>query len=177
MDMDTETVLLGGGCFWCTEAVFTMLKGVSEVAPGYMGGTTQRPTYEQVCNGDTGHVEVIKIEYDPNLLAYEEILNIFFTSHDPTTLNRQGNDVGTQYRSVIFYTTDRQKEKAEHYIKVLASAYSKPIVTTVEPAVQFWPAEDYHKKYYEAHKDAPYCELIIAPKVDKIAEKFPHLLK
>ncbi|MDB5224411.1 MAG: methionine sulfoxide reductase peptide-methionine (S)-S-oxide reductase [Candidatus Adlerbacteria bacterium] len=154
-----------------------MLKGVSHVEPGYMGGSKSNPTYEQVSGGDTGHVEVIKIDFDPDVLAYEEILHIFFTSHDPTTLNRQGNDVGTQYRSVVFYTTDRQKEKAEHYIKVIGNAYTQPIVTTVELAGTFWPAEDYHKKYYEAHKDAPYCELIIAPKVDKIATKFPHLLK
>ncbi len=157
-----------------------MLKGVKSVEPGYAGGHVANPTYEQVSRGNTGHAEVIRFEYDPDVLSFEELLRVFFASHDPTTPNRQGNDVGPQYRSVVFYTTPRQKEKAEHYIATLngSAAYiEKPIVTTVEPLAAFYPAEDYHKKYYEAHKDAPYCELIIDPKVDKVKEKFPHLLK
>ena len=175
--MDTETVVFGNGCFWCTEAVFQMIKGVVSVSPGYSGGRVANPTYEQVSSGATGHAEVIKIVYNPDVVSFEEILQIFFTTHDPTSLNRQGNDVGTQYRSVIFYANERQKEKAEHYIKVLSKAYTKPIVTTVEPLQAFYPAEDYHKKYYEFHKDAPYCQLVIAPKVEKVEEKFKNLLK
>ena len=177
--MKSEVAVFGGGCFWCTEAVFAMLKGVVKAEPGYVGGHVANPTYEQVTAGNTGHVEVARIEFDPDQLAFEELLRVFFATHDPTTQNRQGNDVGPQYRSVIFYTTERQKEKAEHYIKVLnETAYKeKAIVTTVEPFAVFYPAEDYHKKYYETHKDAPYCELIIAPKVEKVEEKFPHLLK
>ncbi|HEV8677388.1 MAG TPA: peptide-methionine (S)-S-oxide reductase MsrA [Candidatus Paceibacterota bacterium] len=175
--MDTETVVFGNGCFWCTEAVFQMIKGVVSVSPGYSGGRVANPTYEQVSSGATGHAEVIKIVYNPDIVSFEEILQIFFTTHDPTSLNRQGSDVGTQYRSVIFYANERQKEKAEHYIKVLSKAYTKPIVTAVEPLQAFYPAEDYHKKYYEYHKDAPYCQLVIAPKVDKVEEKFKNLLK
>jgi len=175
--MDTETVVFGNGCFWCTEAVFQMIKGVVSVSPGSSGGRVANPTYEQVSSGATGHAEVIKIVYNPDVVSFEEILQIFFTTHDPTSLNRQGNDVGTQYRSVIFYANERQKEKAEHYIKVLSKAYTKPIVTTVEPLQAFYPAEDYHKKYYEYHKDAPYCQLVIAPKVEKVEEKFKNLLK
>ena len=175
--MDTEEVVFGNGCFWCTEAVFEMIKGVKSVEPGYAGGHVKNPTYEQVSTGNTGHAEVIKIVYEPDVVSFEEILQIFFTSHDPTSLNKQGNDVGPQYRSVIFYMNERQKEKAEHYIKVLSKAYTKPIVTAVEPFVEFYPAEDYHKKYYQYHQDAPYCTLVIAPKVEKIEEKFKSLLK
>jgi peptide-methionine (S)-S-oxide reductase len=174
---DTEMVVFGNGCFWCTEAVFQMIKGVVSVEPGYSGGQVKNPTYEQVCGGDTGHAEVIKIVYNPDIVSYEEILQVFFTTHDPTSLNRQGNDVGPQYRSVIFYANERQKEKAEHYIKVLSKAYTKPIVTEVKPLGEFYPAEDYHKKYYEFHKDASYCQLVIAPKVEKVEEKFKNLLK
>lgn len=175
--MDTEEVVLGGGCFWCTEAVFLMLKGVVSAEPGYAGGTVQHPTYEQVSTGTTGHIEVVKIEYDPHKLAFEEILQVFFETHDPTTPNRQGADVGPQYHSAILYTTDRQKEKAEHYIKMIAGRFTKPIVTTVAPLTTFWPAEDYHQKYYENHKDAGYCQVVIEPKLDKVQEKFKNLLK
>jgi peptide-methionine (S)-S-oxide reductase len=175
--MDTETIVFGNGCFWCTEAVFAMIKGVVSVEPGYSGGKVANPTYEQVSSGTTGHAEVIKIVYNPDIVSYEEILQVFFTTHDPTSLNRQGNDVGPQYRSVIFYANERQKEKTEHYIKVLSKAHTKPIVTAVEPLRGFYPAEDYHKKYYESHKDAPYCQLVIAPKVEKVEEKFKNLLK
>lgn len=177
--MEQEVAVLGNGCFWCTEAVFTMLRGVASVEPGYTGGYVQNPTYMQVSGGNTGHAEVIRIEFDPDQIAFEEILRVFFASHDPTQLNRQGNDVGEQYRSAIFYTTEKQKEKSEHYIKTLneTTYKEKPIVTTVEPLEVFYPAEDYHKNYYETHKDAPYCLAIIAPKVDSIEEKFKHLLK
>lgn len=175
--MQTETIVLGGGCFWCTEAVFTMLKGISSVQPGYAGGHIDNPTYEQVSEGTTGHVEVIKIEYDLDRIAFEEILQVFFETHDPTTPNRQGNDVGPQYHSAIFYTTPRQKEKAERYIKMIASKYTKPIVTTVAPLKTFYLAENYHQKYYENHKDAGYCQVVIDPKVEKVQEKFKNLLK
>lgn len=175
--MEEETIVLGGGCFWCTEAVFLMLKGIISADPGYAGGHVERPTYEQVSTGNTGHVEVVKIVYDPNKLAFEELLQVFFETHDPTTPNRQGADVGPQYHSAIFYTTDRQKEKAEHYIKMISGRFTKPIVTTVAPLTTFWPAEDYHKKYYENHKTAGYCQAIIEPKLGKVGEKFKNLLK
>jgi len=175
--MHRETIVLGGGCFWCTEAVFTMLKGVVSARPGYAGGATQNPTYEQVSTGTTGHIEVIEVVYDPDQLSFEEILQVFFDTHDPTTPNRQGNDVGPQYHSAIFYTTPRQKEKAEHYIGLIKNKFTKPIVTTVAPLITFYLAEDYHHQYYEHHKDAPYCELIIEPKIAKVETKFRSLLK
>lgn len=176
--MNTETIVLGGGCFWCTEAVFKMLRGVHSVEPGYSGGKKENPTYEEVSTGTTGHVEVIKIEYNPEELAFEEILRVFFATHDATQLDRQGNDVGSQYASVIFYTTPRQKEKSEHYISVLKNGENgKPIVTRIEPLQKFYFAENYHKDYFENHKGAQYCEIIIEPKVDKVQEKFAHLLK
>ncbi len=175
--METETIVLGGGCFWCTEAVFTMLKGIDSVLPGYAGGHIKNPTYEQVSTGDSGHIEVIEINYHPDQIAFEEILQVFFETHDPTTPNRQGNDVGPQYHSAIFYTNERQKEKAEHYAKMIASKYTKPIVTTIAPLDTFYVAEDYHQKYYENHKDAGYCQVIIDPKVEKVQEKFKNLLK
>ena len=179
----TETIVFGGGCFWCTEAVFTMLKGIVSVEPGYAGGHVANPTYEQVSAGDTGHIEVIKIVFNPDELSLEELLQVFFATHDPTTPNRQGNDVGPQYHSAIFYTTDRQKEKSEHYIKVLQTMLQdKKIVTTVAPLGTpptggFYKAEDYHQQYYEHHKDAPYCQVVIEPKVEKVQEKFKSLLK
>lgn len=155
-----------------------MIKGVHAVTPGYTGGTVANPTYEQVSAGTTGHVEVSKIDYDPEQVSFEELLHIFFTSHDPTSVNQQGSDAGPQYASVVFYTTPRQKEKTEHYIEVLnKGAGAKPIVTRVEPLGEFYKAEDYHQKYYENHKDAGYCQLVIAPKVEKIGKKFGHLLK
>ena len=185
-----ETIVFGGGCFWCTEAVFNMLKGVVSVEPGYAGPSTsassrdsasrdsgQAVTYEYVSTGKTPYVESAKIVYEPEKIAFDELLQVFFSSHDPTTPNRQGNDVGPQYRSVVFTTSQRQKEKTEHYIKMIAAGYSKPIVTTVEPLEHFYLAEDYHQKYYENHKDAGYCQLVIAPKVEKVQEKFKNLLK
>ena len=175
-----ETIIFGGGCFWCTEAVFLMFKGIKSAEPGYAGPSTssgQAPTYEEVSTGKTPYTEAVKIVYDPDQLSFEELLQIFFATHDPTTPNRQGNDIGPQYHSAIFYTTERQKEKSEHYRMVLGTMLQKPIVTKITPLEAFYPAEDYHKQYYEHHKDAPYCELVIDPKVEKVQEKFKKLLK
>lgn len=178
--METETIVFGGGCFWCTEAVFLMIKGVVSVEPGYAGPKHARsggPTYEEVSTGETLYVESAKVVYDPDKIAFAELLQVYFGSHDPTTPNRQGNDVGPQYRSAIFYTTERQKMMSETYINNIQHAHEKPIVTTVEPLVLFYKAEDYHEKYYENHKDAGYCQLVIAPKLEKVEQKFQNLLK
>ncbi len=182
--MQTEEVVLGGGCFWCTEAVFRTLKGIVSVSPGYAGPHTNHvgvgaggPTYEQVSTGKTPYIEVIKIEYDPDQLSFEEILHVFFTTHDPTTPERQGNDVGEQYSSAIFYTTEQQKQKSMHYISAIGKSFEKPIVTKVLSLDTFYPAEDYHKNYFEKNKSTGYCQLVIAPKVEKVEEKFKHLLK
>jgi peptide-methionine (S)-S-oxide reductase len=179
-----ETAVFAGGCFWCTEAVFSMLRGVKSVMPGYAGGkdggpTSVGPTYEQVSNGDTGYAESLKIEFDPSVISYEDLLSVFFNTHDPTTLNRQGNDVGTQYRSDILYSNEEQKHKAEALIKELddSHAYDKPVVTEVQPLGEFYPAEDYHRDYYRNHPDAGYCELVIAPKLEKLQMRFAELLK
>jgi peptide-methionine (S)-S-oxide reductase len=176
--MSTETAVLGGGCFWCTEAVFKMLRGVESIAPGYAGGTTKNPTYEQVCNGDTGHAEVIQIKYDPAQIKFTDLLAVFFGSHDPTTVNRQGNDVGTQYRSVIFYTTPEQKADAEKFIKEIndSNEMGAPIVTDVQPLDVFYEAENYHKDYFARNPGNPYCELIINPKLEKVQHKYADLL-
>ncbi len=174
-----KIAVFGGGCFWCTEAVFKMLKGVSSVEPGYAGGHTENPTYYQVSNGDTGHAEVIKIEYDPAQVKYRDLLTVFFGSHDATQVNRQGNDVGTQYRSVVLYTDDEQKKEAEEFIKELnASAKDgEPIATEVAPLTKFYPAEQEHLDYYARNKEQGYCQIIIAPKLQKVQEKFAELLK
>ncbi|KND47667.1 MAG: peptide-methionine (S)-S-oxide reductase [Parcubacteria bacterium C7867-006] len=176
--MKKEIAVFGGGCFWCTEAVFKMLKGVSSVLPGYSGGTVPNPTYEQVCSGTTGHAECTQVEFDPSQITYRDLLTVFFGSHDPTTVNRQGNDVGTQYRSVIFYTTPEQKQTAEDFIKEIneSSKDGKPVVTEVAPLDVFYVAENYHKDYYERNKDAPYCELVINPKLEKVVKNFGNLL-
>ncbi len=174
----TEKAVFGGGCFWCTEAVFNLMKGVTEVYPGYAGGSVPNPTYEQVSSGDTGHAEVVGIEYDPEVVKYEDLLTVFFGSHNPTEKNKQGADVGTQYRSVIFYTTPEQKEKAENMIKdINAESGGKPIVTEVEPLTTLYKAENYHKDYYANHSNTSYCEIVINPKLDKVKEKFASLLK
>ena len=177
--MKHETAIIGGGCFWCTEAVFKMLKGVHSVLPGYAGGETKNPTYMQICNGNTGHAEVIKIEYDPELVTFENLLTVFFASHDPSTVNRQGNDVGTQYRSIILFTTEDQKGRALKFISELnaSSKEGKPIVTEVVPLDIFYPAENYHHDYYSRNADRPYCEVIINPKLQKVQEKFADLLQ
>lgn len=174
-----EIAVFGGGCFWCTEAVFKMLRGVYAVMPGYAGGMIENPTYEQVSNGDTGHAECIQIEYDPAQVTYENLLTVFFGSHDPTTRNRQGNDVGTQYRSVIFTTTPEQAESAKRFIQNINASNpdGKSIVTEITPLPKFYPAEDYHQDYYEQNKSQPYCEIIINPKLEKVQKMFADLLK
>lgn len=179
MDEKTEVAVFGGGCFWCTEAVFKMLKGVSDVGPGYTGGSTKNPTYEAVCRGDTGHVEVVRVVYTPSEVSYDTLLTIFFASHDATQVNRQGNDVGTQYRSVIFYTTEEQKEKAERFIQSLNNSAKEgdPIATTVEPLGDYYPAESYHADYYARNQNQGYCQVIIAPKLQKVQKQFVELLK
>ena len=175
----TETAVLGGGCFWCVEAAFNQLQGVQRVVSGYMGGHVQNPTYEKVCSGKTGHVEVAEITFDPAVIGYEDLLEVFFTAHDPTTLNRQGNDVGGQYRSVIFYRDEEQGKTAQKVIDELTKelAFPDPIVTTVEPASTFYPAEEYHQDYFKNHPYQPYCMFAISPKVKKIREKFASRLK
>lgn len=175
----TETAIVGGGCFWCTEAVFQSLAGVSSVEPGYAGGAAPDPTYEAVCGGDTGHAEVIKIEYDPAVISYRTLLTVFFASHDATQVNRQGNDVGTQYRSVVFPTTPTQEKEAKEFIRELEESAKNgdPIATTIEPFTAFYPAENYHKNYYARNGTAGYCQVIIAPKLQKVQKEFAELLK
>ncbi|HXD79662.1 MAG TPA: peptide-methionine (S)-S-oxide reductase MsrA [Puia sp.] len=175
----TDTATLANGCFWCTEAIFQELKGVIKVTSGYSGGTVPNPTYEEVCSGSTGHAECLQIVYDPNLLSFVELLHVFWESHDPTTLNRQGNDIGTQYRSAIFYHNEEQREKAEHFKLELEknNAYDNPIVTEITPFRDFYPAEDYHQNYYTNHSSQPYCYLVIRPKVEKFEKAFKDSLK
>lgn len=172
-----ETIVFGGGCFWCTEAVFKMLKGVKTVQSGYTGGTIPNPTYEQVRTGKTGHAESIKIDYDPAQIKLRDLLTVFFGSHDPTTMNRQGADVGTQYRSVIFTTSDEQINTVKEFLKEAQNDLADPIVTTVEPLGEFYPAETYHQDYYKKNSDAPYCTAVIDPKLAKVKQKFHSLLK
>lgn len=174
-----KTVILGGGCFWCTEAVFDRLKGVQEVIPGYAGGNVENPSYDQVSMGKTNHAESIKITYDPNIISFEQILEVFFATHDPTTLNKQGADEGTQYRSVIFYQDDEQKSIAEKMIKEKneSGEFDSPIVTTLEKFDEFYTAEEYHQRYYDNNPQNPYCSIVISPKVKKLFEKFPELVK
>lgn len=164
----------GGGCFWCTEIIFLNTTGVSSVAPGYMGGKIEDPTYKQVCTGETDHVEVVQIEYDEEKVTYEELLSIFFRTHNPTTLNRQGEDVGTQYRSVVFYHDDSQKLATENIIANLTKeeVFEDPIVTAVEEAVVFWPAEDYHVNYFNRNPENPFCAAVIAPKLTKFLKNY-----
>ena len=175
----TDTATFGTGCFWCTEAVFQELKGVIGVISGYMGGTAVNPTYEEVCTGTTGHAECLQVMYDPSVVSHDELLEVFWESHDPTQLNRQGNDVGTQYRSAIFYHTDEQRRKAEDYKAKLnkEGAYAEPIVTEITAASTFYPAEDYHQDYYNEHSSQPYCYLVIRPKMEKFEKVFKDKLK
>lgn len=177
--MKPAIAIFGGGCFWCTEAVFKMFRGVLSVEPGYAGGIVPNPTYEQVSTGITGHAEVIRIEYNPELISFKTLLSIFFATHDVTTLNRQGNDVGAQYRSVIFYTTNEQKNESQQFIRELNSETQdgSPLVTEVVPFEVFYPAGDYHKNYFERHKNNPYCEIVISPKLQKVKDEFAKLLK
>ena len=174
-----EMAIFGGGCFWCTEAVFKMLRGVISVEPGYTGGKVKNPTYEEVSGGETGHVEVVRVEYDPEQIKYRDLMTVFFASHDPTTINRQGNDVGTQYRSVIFYTNPEQQKQAIAFIAELNSSSEDghKIVTQVEPLGEYYSAESYHKDYFTNHKDVAYCQLVINPKLDKVQAEFAELLK
>jgi peptide-methionine (S)-S-oxide reductase len=179
MNDQSEIATLANGCFWCTEAIFKRLKGVKSVVPGYSGGTVKNPTYNEVCTGRTGHAESIQMEFDPKVIPYEKILDVFWHTHDPTTLNRQGNDIGTQYRSAIFYHTKEQKEIAENSKKELEKKgiYKDPIVTEISPFENFYVAEDYHKNYYENHRDAPYCNFIIDPKMRKLLLKYGNDVK
>lgn len=176
---ELETATLGGGCFWCTEAVYLELKGVVDVKPGYSGGHVKNPSYREVCNETTGHAEVVNITFDPSVVSFAEILEVFFLTHDPTSLNRQGNDVGTQYRSAIFYHNEKQKETALQIISNLEKekAYNKPIVTEVTAFKAFYPAEDYHVNYFARNKNQPYCQFVVAPKVEKFRKAFKDKLK
>ncbi|MEP0860929.1 MAG: peptide-methionine (S)-S-oxide reductase MsrA [Ignavibacterium sp.] len=174
-----EIATFGSGCFWCTEAIFERVKGVHKVISGYSGGTTEKPTYKEVCTGTTGHAECTQIYFDPTAITYDELLEIFWKTHDPTTLNRQGNDVGTQYRSVIFYHNEEQKQKAEYYKKKLEEEkiWDKPIVTEIVEFKKFYPAEDYHQNYYENNPYQGYCAFVITPKVKKFEKIFKDKLK
>jgi peptide-methionine (S)-S-oxide reductase len=177
--MATETITLGGGCFWCMEAVFQDLKGVVSVQSGYSGGSVPDPTYKEVCTGKTGHAEVVQIAFDPAVLSLHDLLEVFFALHDPTTLNRQGADVGTQYRSVIFYRTPEQQKAAEAVIRDLTAkrVYDAPIVTEVQPFKTFYKAEDYHQNYYRDNPGQPYCQLVISPKLSKFHKLFKDMAK
>ena len=177
--MSIEVTTLGGGCFWCLEAVYDQLKGVTDVVSGYAGGHVPSPTYKQVCTGTTGHAEVVQITFDNEIISFADLLDVFFTIHDPTTLNRQGNDIGTQYRSAIFYHNDEQKRIAEEKIRQLEAQklWNDPIVTQIEPIDTFYPAEDYHQEYFANNPDAGYCRVVIAPKVAKFRQKYMERLK
>jgi peptide-methionine (S)-S-oxide reductase len=175
----TEIATFGAGCFWCVEAIYSRLEGVIDVQSGYSGGSVKNPTYKEVCTGKTGHAEVCQIIFNPDVISYEQLLKVFWSVHDPTTPNRQGNDVGTQYRSVIFYHSEEQKKLAEEIREKLdrEGIWKKPIVTTVDPFVAFYPAEDYHDDYFEKNPNQPYCSLVIAPKVEKFEKVFKDILK
>lgn len=179
MENNRDTITLGGGCYWCMEAVFQQLNGVVQVVSGFSGGQVENPTYKEVCTGLTGHAEVVQIEFDSSKITLLEILKVFFTMHDPTTLNRQGNDVGTQYRSVVFYRNETQKDKIQTLIKALndANVYPSAIVTQVEPFTKFYKAEDYHQNYYNDNKEQGYCRFVIQPKIKKLENVFKNLLK
>ncbi|MEX0934883.1 MAG: peptide-methionine (S)-S-oxide reductase MsrA [Candidatus Paceibacterota bacterium] len=175
----TETIVFGGGCFWCTEAVFNELRGVTSVEPGYAGGDTENPTYEEVSAGATGHAEAIQVEYDSEKIPLHDLLTVFFATHDPTTLNRQGNDVGSQYRSIILYTTEEQKEEAEKFIQEIDTSTTEggSVVTELKELERFYPAEEYHTDYFKDHPEQTYCQLVISPKVQKVQKEFQKLLK
>jgi peptide-methionine (S)-S-oxide reductase len=179
MNTNFQTATLAGGCFWCLEAVFDEVKGVQGVESGYAGGHVDNPSYRAVCNGDTGHAEVVQVHYDPGVVSYRDLLNVFFAIHDPTTLNRQGADVGTQYRSAIFHHDDEQKQTAEELIKELNTQkiWDKPIVTQVEKLDKFFMAEDYHQEYFVRNQYQPYCQAVVAPKVSKFRKHFLEMLK
>jgi peptide-methionine (S)-S-oxide reductase len=174
-----QIATLGGGCFWCIEAVFDELEGIEDVISGYAGGHKENPTYQEVCTGTTGHAEVVQIKFDPDVISYEDILRVFFSVHDPTTLNRQGNDIGTQYRSVIFYHSEEQKKAAEKIIQEISEAkiYKDPIVTELTEFKNFYPAEDYHQEYFARNPYQPYCMAVVAPKVAKFRKTFADRIK
>ena len=176
---DMEIATFAGGCFWCTEAIFLEIKGVKKVVSGYIGGTTLNPTYSEICTGTTGHAEAIQITFDPSEVGFEDLLEVFFGTHDPTTLNRQGADVGTQYRSAIFYHSEDQMEKAQNYITLIAKEklYDREIVTKVSPATKFYAAEDYHQNYYNQNASQGYCQMVIAPKLEKLRQYYSSKLK
>ena len=178
-DKNLETATLAAGCFWCVEAVFDDLKGVEDVISGYSGGHTENPTYQQVCSETTGHAEVVQIKFDPSVLSFADLLRVYFTVHDPTQLNRQGNDIGTSYRSAIFYHSEDQRKTAEEIIAEITAEriYDNPIVTEVAPFDKFWPAEDYHQEYFANNPAQPYCAAVVAPKVAKFRQKFVSRLK
>jgi peptide-methionine (S)-S-oxide reductase len=179
MNDKTEIATIASGCFWCTEAIFKRLKGVKSVLSGYGGGTVKNPSYDQVCTGKTGHAESVQIEFDPKVIPFKKILEIFWYTHNPTTLNKQGNDVGTQYRSAVFYHDKTQKEIAERVKKEIEKngVYKDPIVTEITPFKNFYVAEDYHKNYYEEHQDAPYCDFVIDPKIRKLLQQYGNDVK
>jgi len=169
-------MVLGGGCFWCTESVFLSLRGVAEVTPGYSGGHVDNPTYEQVCAQDTGHIEVVRVRFDPAVVSFETLLGVFFATHDPTTPDRQGADVGPQYASAIFYQSEQQKETAQRVISQVEAALDAPVATKLLPAQTFWPAEQYHHDYYARHPAQGYCQVVISPKMAKLRQQFAPLL-
>ena len=177
--MTTQLATLAGGCFWCLEAVFEQLRGVTKVVSGYSGGHVPKPSYEAVCTGTTGHAEVVQVTFNPDELSYRDLLGVFFTLHDPTTLDRQGGDVGTQYRSAIFYHDDEQRRTAEDAVRELEAehVFDEPIVTKIEPLQAFYPAEEYHREYYRRNPNQPYCRAVIAPKVAKLRSKYLEKLK
>lgn len=175
----SETATLAGGCFWCLEAVYEQLEGVSRVESGYAGGTAKNPTYRDVCSGTTGHAEVVQVDFDPAVIGFREILEVFFAIHDPTTLNRQGNDVGTQYRSAIYWHSEAQRDTAQAVVKAFTddNVFGAPIVTEITPLDTFYPAEEYHREYYRRNTQQPYCQAVISPKVAKLRQKFAHRLR
>ncbi len=179
LNLNISSITFGNGCFWCTEAVFQLLNGVINVTSGYSGGETTDPDYKSICSGLTGHAECLQIIFDPTIISFEELLAVFWKTHDPTTLNRQGNDVGTQYRSVIFYKNEEEKKIAKAYMEQLnnSGSFSKPIVTTLEPLTIFYPAENYHQDYYLHNGIAPYCQFVVRPRVEKFKKEFPGKLR
>ena len=178
-EKNNEIAIFAGGCFWCTEAVFLQLEGVQSVLPGYIGGKNANPTYQEVCSGNTGHAEAVKITFDPQKITFEELMDVFFATHDPTTINRQGADMGSQYRSEIFYTTEIQMLKAKLYIESLneKNLFGKKVVTKISSATTFYVAEDYHQNYYNQNKDKSYCSYVITPKIEKVKKEFKEKLK
>ncbi len=175
--MKNESVVLGGGCFWCIEAVFNMLKGIIKTTPGYAGGVTKNPSYEEVCAGDTGHAEVLLVEYNKEILSMNKILDVFFEMHDPTSINKQGADLGSQYRSIILYNSESQKVEIMQFIDKIRENFDKPIVTEIKKLDRFYPAEEYHKEYYKNNRLQPYCVFVIRPKMKKIDKEFKNLMK